>query len=84
MNIIRCPKCGVEIKSDNDIEYVEKASIYYTITLQEENLVYEKYIQEVDESKDEEYICANCSSDLPFHSSEEVKEYLIKISKDNK
>ena len=80
MKIIKCPECGAEIKSAEDIDYVEDGAIFYAVGLDKDGyLSYEQ--KDIRTYEAGEFICASCDATLPFTSDEDVRKYLIKIKK---
>ena len=80
MKIIKCPECGTEIKSAEDITYVEDGAIFYAVGLDKDGyLSYEqKDIRTYETGK---FICASCNTHLPFVSDEDVRKYFAKNKK---
>lgn len=82
MKIIKCENCGHEIRSAEDIIYVEDQTAYYETSFDGKYLNYEKRDEQAWEFG--QYVCSSCYSEIPIYTEDDMIKYLKSITKKNK
>jgi hypothetical protein len=76
--IIKCKSCGWEIKSPEDIVYVEDAAVYFDIQFKNGEIHYRQ--RDIKSLEFGEYLCGSCHEPLPIYTEQQMINYLKRIT----